>query len=286
MNSVIEVNKLSKQYSQFQLNDVSFDVPKGFITGFIGPNGSGKTTTIKSILSYIKPDSGDIDIFEEPIRENDISYMQNIGVVLDAPSLVKEWTMKDVEQVYSLFYQNWDTDKFLNYLTRFGIHDSLSVKELSRGMTVKLMIAIALSHKAKLLVLDEPTSGLDPIAREEICELLQEFVSVENHSIFFSTHITSDLEAIADYIVFVLNGKIIYSGTKDHLLEEYVLVKGGPDDLQLLNKDRLIGLKEYPTGFEVLIRLNDINASNESLIIEPITLEQLIIFFNRGGQNE
>ncbi|WP_440896686.1 ABC transporter ATP-binding protein [Amphibacillus sp. Q70] len=286
MNSVIAVSKLSKRYSQFQLNEVSFDVPKGFITGFIGPNGSGKTTTIKSILSYIKPNSGDIAIFNESIQKSDISYMQNIGVVLDTPSLVKDWTMKDVEQVYALFYQNWQAEKFFNYLSRFGIHDSLSVKELSRGMTVKLMIAAALSHEAKLLVLDEPTSGLDPIAREEICELLQEFVSDENHSVFFSTHITSDLEAIADYIVFVLNGKIVYSGTKDHLLEEYVLVKGGPDDLKLLNKDRLIGLKEHPTGFKVLMQSKDIKARNETLIIEPVTLEQLIIFFNRGGQHE
>lgn len=282
MDNAINVNGLKKKYKQFLLDSISFDVPKGYITGFIGPNGSGKTTTIKSILSYIRPDEGKIHVLDEEVKEGN-AYLEKIGVVMDAAFLVKDWSVKDVEKSLAPFYCNWDSKVFHEYLQRFKIHETLKVKELSRGMTVKLMIAAALSYGAELLVLDEPTSGLDPVAREEICEILQEFVRDEKHSVFFSTHITSDLEEIADYIIFLINGKIVYKGEKDQLMENYLLIKGGKKELQSLDQEKLIGLRTHATGFEAVILKEDTTHLKEQLIMEPISLEKLIIFFNRGA---
>lgn len=170
-------------------------------------------------------------------------------------------------------------------MSRFKIASDVKVKELSRGMSVKLALALALSHHPDLLILDEPTSGLDPVAREEICEILQEFVSNEARSVLFSTHITSDLESIADYIVFILNGEIVYAGTKDDLLESYVIIKGGNSDLQQLDARTLIGLKTNDTGFEAVVHRNECPEKSD-ILIEPITLDELIVFFNRGGYHE
>ncbi|AMC92699.1 hypothetical protein AOC36_01455 [Erysipelothrix larvae] len=286
MRNAIEVKNLTKHFKTFTLDTVSFTVPRGYITGFIGPNGSGKTTTIKSMLSMIKADGGEIQVLGKTISSKDVAYMQEIGVVMDSPTLVKEWTMVEVNQVFSLFYSNWDETCFFNYLKRFSIDTSLRVQELSRGMGVKLMIAVALSHEAKILILDEPTSGLDPVAREEVCDLLQEFVCDEAHTVLFSTHITSDLEAIADNIVFILNGSILYSGPTQDLLERYVIVKGGLDDLEGLDASTLIGLKKHSTGFECMMLIEKISSNSNGLLIEPITLDQIIIFFNRGGTHE
>lgn len=284
MDNAIHIKDLVKQYHNFELDSVSFDIPKGYITGFIGPNGSGKTTTIKLMLSYLNANSGTVEVLGHAIDNRE--YLQDVGVVLDSNSLVKEWSMRDIDRVNSMFYTHWNSDTFFMYLSRFEIDKSMKVSELSRGMNVKLMLAIALSHDAKLLILDEPTSGLDPVAREQICDILQDFVSDEAHSVFFSTHITSDLESISDYIVFILNGSIVYSGTKDALLDEYVLIKGGPQDLSIFEKRELIGLKKYSTGFEALISKKDVPLHTEAYIVEPVTLEQLILFFNRGGYHE
>ena len=247
MSNAIKVENLIKTYPSFALKGVSFEVPKGYITGFIGPNGAGKTITIKSILSFIKPDGGTIELLGEKRNEGK-NTLEKVGVVMDTPYLVKDWTIQDVENAVMPFYSTWDGDRFKSLLDRFGIAKSLKVRELSRGMTVKLSVSIALSHGAELLILDEPTSGLDPVAREEICELLQEFVSEESHSVLFSTHITKDLESIADYIVFILHGEILYAGPKEDLMEVYGLLKGGLSDLPLLSHVHLIGLKKNSVG--------------------------------------
>lgn len=283
MSHAISFKSLSKQYSEFTLNEVSFDVPKGFITGFIGPNGSGKTTSIKSLLSLVNPDSGSIEVFNKNIKDNN-DYLQKIGVVMDESFLVKDWFVKDISKSFSMFYTSWDDVTFTKYLKQFAIPKTIKIRELSRGMTVKLMLAIALSHDTKILVLDEPTSGLDPSAREEICEILQEYVEDDNRTVFFSTHITADLESIADYIVFLLDGNIIYSGTKDDLIERYVLIKGGLKDLESLDKSKLIGLKKTRTYFEAIVDKKLVK-KNAGLVIEPASLEQLIIFFNRRSKD-
>ncbi|HBW12366.1 MAG TPA: ABC transporter ATP-binding protein [Proteiniclasticum sp.] len=282
MSNAIKVENLIKTYPSFALKGVSFEVPKGYITGFIGPNGAGKTTTIKSILSFIKPDGGTIELLGEKRNEGK-NTLEKVGVVMDTPYLVKDWTIQDVENVVMPFYSTWDGDRFKSLLDRFGIAKSLKVRELSRGMTVKLSVSISLSHGAELLILDEPTSGLDPVAREEICELLQEFVSEENHSVLFSTHITKDLESIADYIVFILHGEILYAGPKEDLMEAYGLLKGGLSDLPLLSHVHLIGLKKNSVGFEALVKKEEAVDLPKGVLIEPVSLDELIIYFHRGG---
>jgi ABC-2 type transport system ATP-binding protein len=276
MTNILEARGLCKRYGAFELDGVTFDVPRGYIMGFVGPNGAGKTTTIKLILGVINPNAGSI---EAPDQEQ-------IGVVMDAPPYVDDWTLKDVEAAISPFYQNWDAGKFAGYLKSFGLDAKKKVKELSRGMKVKLQIAAALSHGAKLLILDEPTSGLDPVARDEICDLLREFVTDEDKSVLFSTHITADLEKTADYITFILDGRIMFTGAKDILLEKYVRVTGGLRELDPEQKKLVIGYREHGTGFEGMAETAQTRKLPGSLLMEPITLDEIIIFMNKGAMNE
>jgi ABC-2 type transport system ATP-binding protein len=284
MNKVLEINKLNKSYGTFSLQNISFDVPKGYITGFIGPNGAGKTTTIKAILNMISRQSGTIKIFGID-NDRNINVNNRIGVVMDSPFYVDDWTALDLERALIPFYEKWDKLKYSNLLNNFGIKSTIKIKELSRGMKVKLMIAAALSHDAELLILDEPTSGLDPVAREELCDILGEFISDENRSVLFSTHITMDLEKIADYIVFIINGSIVYSGSKENLIENYVLVKGGLEDLVANQNKFIIGLRKHGTGFEGMAKLSNVELLSKGFLVEPITLDEIIVFMNREGKN-
>jgi len=284
MNNVLEVRGLNKSYETFSLKDVSFEMPKGYIMGFIGPNGAGKTTTIKSILGMARYQSGEIKMFGMDAKDNASAVNGRIGVVMDSPLYVDDWTMADVEAAISPFYSRWDSPKYAGLLKAFGIDAKKSVKELSRGMKVKLMIAAALSHDAKLLILDEPTSGLDPVARDELCDTLGDFVADEGNSVLFSTHITADLEKIADYITFILDGRIVYSGSKESLLEKYALVKGGLRDISAGQKKLLIGLREHATGFEGMAETAELGKLPKNLLIEPIMLDEIIVFMNKGGK--
>ncbi|MCL2003132.1 MAG: ABC transporter ATP-binding protein [Oscillospiraceae bacterium] len=281
MNNILEVRGLCKNYSSFALKDVAFDVPYGYIMGFIGPNGAGKTTTLKLILNIIKPDSGGVSVFG---RESSLAQNEDIGVVMDSPMYVDDWTVADVEKAISPFYRQWDKSLYAGYIKRFGLDPKKKVKELSRGMKVKLQIAAALSHNARLLILDEPTSGLDPVARDEICDLLREFVTDEDKSVLFSTHITSDLEKTADYITLIMDGGIMFTGAKDDLLETYARVTGGPDDLNAEQKKLVIGRREHGTGFEGMVETANINKLPKDVLTEDISLEEIIIFMNKGVQ--
>jgi len=284
MSNILEVNNLVKKYDTFSLKDVSFNVPTGLIMGFIGPNGAGKTTTIKSILNMITLDAGTIKLFGMDSKENSIQINEQIGVVMDAPFFVDDWNMSDIENAVSPFYANWNAQKYVELLKKFGIDKKKKVKELSRGMKVKLMLSVALSHNAKLLILDEPTSGLDPVARDELCELFSDFVSDETNSILFSTHITADLEKIADCITFIFDGQIIFTGLKDDFLEKYVLVKGGLDEITAEQKKLIIGFREHPTGFEGMIETENLSKFPKDLLFEQPTLEEIIVFMNKGGK--
>jgi ABC-2 type transport system ATP-binding protein len=226
METVLEINNLQKKFADFTL-DISFALPKGFIMGFVGQNGAGKTTTIKLILNMLKYDSGEIKVFGKDNIKYETEIKEKIGVVLDSPFYVDEWKLATVGSVQKSFYSNWDTVLYEKYLADFKLDPTKKVKALSRGMKMKLMIAVALSHGAELLILDEPTSGLDAVARDELLDILKKFIADENHSVLFSTHITADLEKIADYITFIKDGKIVYSGTKDTLLEKPPIVKKG-----------------------------------------------------------
>jgi len=284
MNNILSVRGLNKEYETFSLRNISFDVPAGYVMGFIGPNGAGKTTTIKSILNMTDFSSGEIELFGTGVSKGELDN-EDIGVVMDLPFYVGDWKMKDVEAAISPFYSRWDSAKYWSLIDKFGIEKKKKVRELSRGMKVKLMLAAALSHDARLLILDEPTSGLDPVARDELCTLLGDYMSTEGRSVFFSTHITEDLEKIADYITFIQNGEIVFSGLKDELLEKYFLVKGGPGELGAEHEKLLLGLRRHATGFEAMCEAANIDRLPESLLVEPVSLEEVIIFMNKEGNS-
>lgn len=285
MNNILELRNLNKQFPAFALQDVSFALPQGYIMGFVGPNGAGKTTTIKLILNTLKPTSGSIKVFGLDANADEEAIKARVGVVLDKPFYVEEWTLREVERVLAPFYRTWQHDRYAQLLDDFGLDPRKRVKELSRGMKMKLMMAAALSHDAQLLILDEPTSGLDPVARDELMEILSAFVADEAHGaergILFSTHITSDLEKIADYITFIREGTIVYTGLKDDFLEEFVVVRGGLSEVTAAQQTLLMGYREYATGFEALARTSDLPLLPPAILAEPATLEEIIVYMNR-----
>jgi ABC-2 type transport system ATP-binding protein len=284
MSNLIELSNVSKKFDSFTLNNISFSLPKGFIMGFIGQNGAGKTTTIKLILDMLKKDGGSIKLFglDNVLYKREI--MEQIGVVMDSTYYVEEWNLFNLESSISHFYKKWDTGKFHSLIRSFNIDPKKKIKELSRGMKVKLMIAVALSHDANLLILDEPTSGLDAVSRNELMDILSDFIVDENKGVLFSTHITSDLERVADFITFISNGNVVYSGDKDSLLEKYVMVKGGRG---VLNSDQLkliYGYREHSFGFDGLIERALLSKLPETVINEPCNLDDILIRTNMGAK--
>lgn len=253
MNNAIEIQKLCKSYKGFSLNNISFSLPMGYIMGFVGQNGAGKTTTIRLILNMINRDGGEIKIFGLDNVQDEQKIKQDIAVVFDDIYFVDSWKVREVERAIKGFYSNWSSKLFNQYISNFNLLMDKKVKELSRGMKMKLMLAVALSHEAKLLIFDEPTSGLDPVARNELLEILSKYIADGEKSILFSTHITSDLEKIADYITLIDHGNIFYTGTKDDLLESFCIVRGGPHDLTESLKKKIIGLTTNIAGFAGLI---------------------------------
>lgn len=281
MNNVLEINNITKDYKKFKIDNISFNLPKGYIMGFIGANGAGKTTTIKLILNMIKRDSGEIKVFGlDNIREEE-NIKEQIGVVFDECYYLEDWTLNDVEKAVSMFYKNWNSSIYEKYLKEFNLARDKKVKDLSRGMRMKLMIAVAFSHEAKLLILDEPTSGLDPVARDEFLDILRDYIEDEEKSVIFSSHITSDIEKIADYITYINNGKIIFTGEKDEFLEKYCIIKGGKEDITESQKKEIIGLRIHSTGFEGLIELKKAVGFSSKVIIEKASLDEIMIYMNK-----
>lgn len=277
MTDKIILENVKKKYANFQLGEISFPVPKGYITGFIGKNGQGKTTTIRSILSLINFE-GKI-LIDEKSNEN-LEYLQETGVVMDESFLAKDWNMKLVDKAMAIGYKNWDSGKFQSYLEGFGIHLKSKVKELSGGMKTKLMLSIALSHGAKLLILDEPTSGMDPSMRDEFADIIQEFVGKEDNTVLFSTHITQDLEAIADYIVFIDEGKLVNFDTKEDFIEKYRIVKGGLEELKEV-EGFLLGKKLTSVGFEGLAKEKDTEKISSNILVERATIDDIMVLYGR-----
>lgn len=281
MNNVLEISNVTKDYKKFKIDNISFNLPKGYIMGFIGANGAGKTTTIKLILNMIKRDSGEIKVFGlDNIREEE-RIKEQIGVVFDECYYLEDWTLNDVEKAVSIFYKNWNSSIYEKYLKEFNLARDKKVKDLSRGMRMKLMIAVAFSHEAKLLILDEPTSGLDPVARDEFLDILRDYIEDEEKSVIFSSHITSDIEKIADYITYINNGKIIFTGEKDEFLEKYCIIKGGKEDITESQKKEIIGLRMHSTGFEGLIELKKAVGFSSKVIIEKASLDEIMIYMNK-----
>lgn len=284
MNNILEVSGLTKTYNTFKLEDITFALPKGYIMGLIGANGAGKTTTLKSMLGMLNFESGEIKLLGEDFTN--FIVKDDIGVVMDLTFYNNDWTLTQLEKAISVFYTNWDTVYYHSLLNRFKLEEKKKIKELSRGMKVKLMLATALAHHPKLLLLDEPTSGLDPAARQEIVSIIQEFIQDENKGVLYSTHITTDLDKAADYITFLRNGKVAYTGTKDMLLEEYSVVKGGLDQLTNQLAEKLIGINKHSTGFDGLMKTEDLPLADQ-LLIESASLEDIMVYTGReDNQNE
>ena len=219
--NALEVRDLCKTYPAFVLKDVSFDVPQGAVVGFIGRNGAGKSTTLKSILGLVHPDGGDVSFFGQDVRQHEREFKEQIGVVLGGIDFYPKKKVKTITDVTRRFYSNWDETKYRHYLELFGIDESKRVDQLSSGMKVKYLLALALSHNARLLILDEPTSGLDPVSRDELVELFRAIVADGQRSILFSTHITSDLEKCANHITFIKDGEIFHSSTVAEFMAAY-----------------------------------------------------------------
>jgi len=284
MNNSIEIKCLTKRFNAFTLEGVSLSVPCGYITGLIGPNGSGKTTTIKLVLGMLKKDAGEILLFEQDSKAGGEALKEDISVVMDQPYYIEDWRLYQVEKALAPFYPNWDSAAFRRYLAQFELDAKKKVKELSRGMKMKLQVAAALSHNAKLLILDEPTSGLDPVARDELTDVLQEFIRDGERAVLFSTHITADLEKIADYIAYLRDGQLQFFGTKDDFVGAYVLLKGGQNSLTDDQKKLVIGYRAHGAGFDGLLRREDLNKLPGAVVTEPASIDEIIVRMNKGGQ--
>ena len=288
MNSTLILKNVNKKYekSNFAIKDISFSVPEGSIVGFIGENGAGKSTTMNCILNVIRRDSGTIEIFGREMTDEDIDIRENIGVIYDSNNFPEYLTARQLADILGRIYSKWDDFCFEQFLRRFGLPESQKIKTYSRGMSMKLAIAVALSHDSKLLILDEATSGLDPIMRDEILDVLLEFVKQENHSILLSSHITSDLEKIADYIVFIHNGEIILNKTKDELIYEYGVIRCSENDFHnILSEDILSSMKK-DYQIDVLIKNRKlIEKKYKNLIVDSVSLDEIMLLLVKGERN-
>lgn len=278
----LELKGVSKSFPGFKLDNISISLPKGYIMGLVGPNGAGKTTTIQLILNMLEKDEGEILVFGNGNVKSENAVKQEIGVVFDSIFYVDSWTVKDTEKAISIFYKNWKHDIFREMVSRFELPQGKKVRELSRGMQMKLMLACAFSHNAKLLILDEPTSGLDPVTRNEFLEILQDYIKDGEKSVLFSTHITTDLERVADYITLINNGKLIFTGSTENLLNSYRLIKGKPRDLTIELEKSIIGLRKTDMGFEGLIDVKKA-AEYKDYVLDAVSIDDIVINIGKGG---
>ena len=280
IKNVIELRNVMKDYGDFKLDNVSFNVPKGSVCGFIGQNGAGKTTTIQLILDVIRRDCGEITLFGENIDKDSASLRENIGVVFDEMGFHEFMTGRDINIMMKNVYKNWDEVAFFNNLKRFSLPAKKACGVFSRGMRMKLQIVVALSHNAKLLIMDEPTSGLDPIVRNEMLQIFREFVIDEDHTILLSSHITGDLEKLADEVVFINGGKIVLAGNKDDILEKHGLLKCRKDELGSISESLIVNAQPGIFGVEVLVNDRKVCAKlYPKMVIEPAALEDIMLFY-------
>ena len=274
----IEIKNLKKDYQNFALKDVNFSIPEGYVTGFIGRNGMGKTTTIKSILSLIQYQGEILSIHDDEKTKLD---NQKIGVIMDDSFLAKDWNMELVNQAMKVGYDEWNENAYWKFLEKFNIDKKLKVKELSRGMKIKLMLSIALSHNAELLILDEPTSGLDPSMREEFVEVISDYMQDDKHTVLFSTHITQDLETIADYIVFIDNGEIVLALEKEEFINYFMILKCGLESQNILDSSAILGQKKTKYNIEYLVKRDAIDEIPNEYVEDAITIDKIMILYGR-----
>ncbi len=283
MEYSLKISNLTKEFEGFSLDNVSFQVKKGSIMGFIGENGAGKSTTIKSILNLLHPETGSISILGMKMKEQERKIKEQMGVVFDECHFHSSLNAKDINKIMSKIYSNWDEEAFKNYLSKFNLPEKKIVKEYSRGMKMKLSIAVALSHHPTFLILDEATNGLDPVIRSEILDVFYDFIQDEEHSILMSSHITGDLEQIADYITFIQNGKIIFSERKDEILESFGILRCGKSDFMTIETKDIVGYKQSTYSYDVLVKNRSlIHKKYPKLTMDPASLEDIMLYYGKG----
>jgi ABC-2 type transport system ATP-binding protein len=277
MEVILQVNNVSKSFKAFSLKNINISIKENCITGFLGKNGAGKTTLIKIILGLIHKDEGNIIYFNNPnLKEKDIK--DKIGVVLDDGYFYDNLTLNQMKDLVSSAYSNWNNGKYENYIKRFRLDGKQIIASLSKGMKMKYALSLALSHNADLLIMDEPTSGLDPEVRRELMYILKEYIQEDGKSVLFSTHITSDLEQVADEIIIINEGKILEQISKDELLEKYRLIKGSNSILEKLNKDDLALINKTNYGFSAITnKQEEIKKEFPQIIIERTNLEDIFL---------
>ena len=282
--NAIEINGLVKKYPGFRLGGLDLALPAGSIMGLVGENGAGKSTTIKLIMNAIKRDAGSVSVLGVDNQSRAFSDIkEDIGVVLDEAYYPEVLNAHNVGLVMANTYRRWEPDTYENYLRQFALPQDKAFRDYSRGMKMKLAIAVALSHQAKLLILDEATSGLDPMVRDEILDIFNEYTRQEDRSILLSSHIVSDLEKICDYIAFLHKGQLLLCEEKDRLLDEYALVRLSRERLADLPEDSVVGVESDPYGVRALVRRDMVP---HDLPLEHTNLEDIILFLAKGGTQE
>ena len=285
MENILELRQVSKSFpgSSFRLEDISFSLPYGAVLGFVGENGAGKTTTIGCILNTIAQYSGSIKLFGKEMRDSDTDIRERIAVVYDGANFPSYLNANQVSDIMAGVYRHWDKKLFRHYLEKFKLTLTQKIKQYSRGMTMKLAIAAALSHHPQLLVLDEATSGLDPIMRDEMLDVFLDFVQDERHSILLSSHITSDLEKIADYITFIHNGRLILSAMKDDLRYNYGVMRCSEKQFQALNQEDMMAYLKR--DYQVDVLLSDGKAAQrkyKDAVIDHVSIEEIMLLLIKG----
>ncbi len=285
MEDALEINGLAKDYGDFCLKNVTFSLPRGYIMGLIGPNGAGKTTVIKLILNLLRRDEGSVNIFGLDNLTSEVEVKSRIGFVHDMPIFYEHLTLKKLKDTVAPFYLDWDEMAFHRLIEEFDLPLGKRFSRLSRGMKMKFALALALSHRADLLILDEPTSGLDPVFRRELLTKLSAFIQDERKSVLFSTHITSDLERIADFITFIHNGEVVFSSRRDEVLEKWAVVKGGPELLAEENRSLFRGIRRREFVVQALTadRAEARRRLPKDILIEKASLEDIMFFLTRGN---
>ncbi|CAM4252826.1 sodium ABC transporter ATP-binding protein [Bacillus manliponensis] len=286
MENVIELKNVYKSFGNFDLQDISMTVKKGYITGFIGGNGVGKSTTIKLIMNLLQPDSGSISIFGKNYNEHEKEIKQRIGFVFDENMFYEHLTLAEMKKIIKPSYTNWDENLFNHYIKKFELPLNKKIQSFSKGMMMKASLTMALSHHAELIIMDEPTSGLDPIFRRELLDILHNIMQDGEKTIFFSTHITTDLERIADYITFIHNGEHIFTKKSYQIEEEYAIVKGRMELLDRDTEQEFISIRKSEAGFEALTsnkkRIEDV--FGDLVLVEKPTIEELMFYTKRGAE--
>lgn len=285
MENILELDQISKTFpkSNFTLDSISFSLPYGAILGFVGENGAGKTTTINCILNTVIKDSGKIKLFGREMSDEDTDIREKIGVVYDGDNFPAYWTAKQLSQVMEGIYVQWDNALFCKYLKDFGLPDKQKIKHYSRGMTMKLAIAAALSHHPQLLILDEATSGLDPIMRDEMLDIFLEFVQEEDHSILLSSHITSDLEKVADYIAFIHNGKIVMTVPKDDLVYRYAVMRCKESQFLALDPKDILAYRKRDYQIDVLVSDGkEAERKYKGIVVDHVSVDEIMLLLVKG----